>query len=438
MHTRFRGMNRRQFLKGTAGVATAVAGFPTIVRASALGKDGAVAPSNRITVGCIGVGNMGTIDMNAMLALPDTQVVAVCDLYKGKREVAQKAVNDHYKQEGCAAYGDFRELLARKDIDVVTVVTNDHWHVPVALAAVRSGKDVYVEKPLGLSIGEDQALRAACMKHGRLFQFGTQQRSDARFRQAAELALNGRLGKLHTVKVSAPSGFAERTNEPTWTPAPVPEGFDYEMWLGPAPWAPYTAKRCISPHWFHNNDYSIGYIGGWGIHHLDCAQWGLDELGGPVEVEASGVFPSNDGLCNNPLNWDATLKYANGVTLAFMSDGRPNWHGVRYEGDQGWVHVDRSQIKAEPASILQEKIGEDEIHVHYSDNHQGDLIKAVKTRGSTVSHIETAVKSDIVCHLTYMAICLGRKIRWDPIREVSDDPDVNARMTRVMRSPWHL
>jgi predicted dehydrogenase len=433
------GLNRRQFLKRTAGVATAAIGFPTIVPSSVLGQNGTVAPSNRITVGCIGVGNMGSGDMGMMLGLPDARVVAVCDLYKTKREAAQKAVNDHYQQEGCAAYNDFRELLARKDLDVVTVATNDHWHVPVALAAVRSGKDVYVEKPLGLTIGEDQALRAACRKHGRLFQFGTQQRSMPQFRQAAELALNGRLGKVHTVKVSAPSGFAERTNEPTWTAAPVPEGFDYEMWLGPAPWAPYTPKRCISPHWFHINDYSIGYIGGWGIHHIDSAQWGMDEHDGPLEIEASGVFPANDGLCNNPLNWDATMKYANGVTLYFTSDGRPNWHGVRFEGDKGWVHVDRGQIRAEPASILQETIGENEIHLHVSDNHQGDLIKAFKTRGRTVSNIEVAVKSDITCHLTYIALCLGRKLRWDPAKEeFINDPEANARMTRVMRSPWHL
>jgi predicted dehydrogenase len=432
-------LNRRQFLKRTAGAAGAAVAFPYIVPSSALGKDGAVAPSNRITVGCLGVGNQGTGDMWRMMGVRDVQVVAVCDPYKSKREAAQKMVNDRYQQQGCAVYNDFRELVARKDIDVVQVATNDHWHVACALAAVRSGKDVYVEKPMGLTIGEDKVLREACRRYGRLFQFGTQQRSDARFRQAAELAINGHLGKIHTIKVSAPVGWNERTNEATWAPAPVPEGFDYDLWLGPAPWAPYTPKRCISPHWFHINDYSIGYIGGWGIHHVDCALWGMDEMATPVEIEASGVFPSNDGLCNNPLNWDATLKYANGVTMSFTSDGHLNWHGVRYEGEKGWVHVDRSQIRAEPASLLQEKIGPGEIHLHYSDNHSGDLIKAVKTRGRTVSNIEVAVKSDITCHLTYIAVCLGRKLRWNPEKEeFINDPEANARMSRVMRSPWHL
>jgi predicted dehydrogenase len=430
--------SRRSLLRKAVGAAGGAIALPYFVPASALGKSGAVAPSNRITVGCIGVGNQGTWDMRLMLALPDVQVVAVCDPYKSKRENAQRIVNEHYKQDGCAAYNDFHELIARKDIDVVQIATNDHWHVLCALAALRSGKDLYCEKMMGLTIAEDKALRAACRQHGTVFQFGTQQRSDARFRQAAELALNGRLGKVHTVKVSAPSGWNERT-EPTWAPAPVPAGFDYDLWLGPAPWAPYTSNRCVSPKWPHISDYCIGYIGGWGIHHMDSAQWGMDELGGPIEIEASGVFPPNDGLCNNPLNWDATMRYASGVTLSFTSDGHPNWHGVRFEGDKGWVHVDRSQIRAEPASLLQETIGPDEIHLHVSNNHQADLIKAVKTRGRTVSHVETAVKSDITCHLTYIAVCLGRKLRWNPEKEeFVNDPEANARMSRVMRSPWHV
>jgi predicted dehydrogenase len=430
--------SRRSLLKRAAGAAGSAIAFPYIVPSSALGKDGAVAASNRITVGCIGVGNQGTGDMGIMLSLPDVQVVAVCDPYASKRENARKIVNDHYRARGCTAYNDFRELVARKDIDVVQIAANDHWHVLCGLAAVQNGKDLYYEKMMGLTIAEDKALRAACRRHGTVFQFGTQQRSDARFRQAAELALNCRLGKVHTVKVLAPSGWDERT-EPAWAPAPVPEGFDYDLWLGPSPRVPYTPNRCVSPKWPHISDYCIGYIGGWGIHHMDSAQWGLDEMGGPVEIEGSGVFPANHGLCDNPLNWDVTMKYAGGVTLNFTSDGHANWHGVRFEGDQGWVHVDRSQIRAEPAALLQEKIGDNEIHLHVSDHHQADLIKAVKTRGRTVSNIEVAVKSDITCHLTYIAVQLGRKLRWDPVKEeFINDPEASARMSRVMRSPWHL
>jgi predicted dehydrogenase len=431
-------INRRQFLQTTAATAAAV-GFPYIVPASALGKGGAVAPSNRITVGCVGTGGMGTHDMTKMFEVADVQVVAVCDLYQNKREAARNRVNDFYKKDVCIAYNDFRELTARKDIDVVQVATVDQWHVLCALAAVRNGKDVYVEKPLGLTIEEDKALRDACRRYGRIFQFGTQQRSMPQFRQACELVLNGRIGKLHTVKVSAPSGYAERTNDVTWAPAPVPEGFDYEMWLGPAPSAPHTPKRCISPHWFHISDYSIGYIGGWAIHHMDIAQWGMNEMGGPVEVEGSGVFPANDSLCDNPLNWDISMKYPSGVYLHLTSDAGPNRHGVRFEGDKGWIHVDRGQITAEPASILQERIGPGEIRLHASLHQQRDLIEAVKTRGRTVSNIEAAVKSDITCHLGYIAVCLGRKLKWDPDREeFVNDTEANARMSRFMRSPWHL
>jgi predicted dehydrogenase len=435
---RHRGaISRRSLLKGAAGAAI---GFPTIVRSSALGADGAVAPSNRITVGCIGVGGMGTYDMKMMLGLPDVQVVAVCDPKREMREQARKLVNDQYKNDSCAALNDFRELVARRDIDVVQVATVDQWHVPCALAAVRAGKDVYVEKPLGMSMQEITTLRDACHRYGRIFQFGTQQRSMPQFRRACELVLNGRIGKLQTIKVSAPVGQEQRTGDLTYVPAPVPDGFDYEMWLGPAPWAPYTPKRCVSPYWFHISDYSLGYIGGWGIHHVDIAQWGNGtQLGGPTEVEASGVFPASDSLCDNPLNWDAKLKYATGVVMHFTSDGGPNAHGIRFEGTNGWIHVDRGRIIANPQSVLAEQIGSEEIHLPASTNHQRNLIDCVKTRGQPVSNIDVAVRSDTICHLTWLACSLGRKLKWDPAREqFVNDPQANARLTRVMRSPWRL
>jgi len=430
-------VDRRTVIKAAAGAAV---GFPWVVRSSAMGAGGAVAPSERITVGCIGVGGQGTYDMNLMLALPDVRVVAVCDPKSDRREAARQRVNEHYKDESCAAYNDFRELAAREDIDVVQVASTDQWHVLHALAAVRAGKDVYVEKPLGMSIQEIITLRDACHQYGRLFQFGTQQRSGRQFHQACELVLNGRIGRLQTLKVSAPVGFDQRTGDATYTPAPVPEGFDYEMWLGPAPWAPYTPKRVVTPYWYHISDYSLGYIAGWGIHHVDIAQWGSGmELTGPKEVEASGVFPSDDSLCDNPVNWNARLTYANGLTMHFTSDGGPNQHGIRFEGTDGWIHVDRSRIIAEPASILAERIGPDEVHLPVSHNHQRNLIDCVKTRAQPICNIDAAVRSDTICHLTWLAVHLGRKLKWDPKKEeFVKDPEVNARLTRVMRSPWHL
>ena len=206
-----------------------------------------------------------------------------------------------------------------------------------------------------------------------------------------------------------------------------------------------STTRCGSarppgPYWFHISAYSLGYIAGWGIHHVDIAQWGNGtETIGPTEIEGSGVFPVNDSLCDNPVNWDVKLTYANGVVMHFTSDGGPNAPGIRFEGTRGWIHVDRSRILAEPASVLQEKIGPDEIHLPVSTNHQRNLIDCVKTRRQPICNIDVAVRSDTICHLSWLAVHLGRKLRWDPATErFVDDPEANARLTRVMRSPWHL
>jgi len=232
----FNEISRRKFLKRAAGAV----GFPYIVSSSALGKDANVAASNRITVGCIGVGPQGTGVMRNFLAQEDARVVAVCDVKSNVLREAQERVNKHYQGTGCAAYNDFRKLIARDDIDVVLAATPDHWHVLVALAAVKAGKDVYLEKPMGLSLAQDQALRAAVHRHGRVFQFGTQQRSNRNFRFACELALNGRIGKLHTINVWSPGSSQGGSPEPV----PVPQWLDYNMWLGPAPYTPYTKDRC--------------------------------------------------------------------------------------------------------------------------------------------------------------------------------------------------
>lgn len=433
-------MQRRTFLKRAAASAGAAIGFPTIVRASALGGDGWLPASERITVGCIGVGGQGRYDMNGFLASRDAQVVAVCDPKKDMCAAARDIVDKHYGRPVCAMYNDFRELVARTDIDAVQIASPDHWHVLHALAAVRSGKDVYVEKPLGLSIVEIQMLRREVHRYGRIFQFGTQQRSMAQFRQACELVLNGRIGKLRTIRASAPSGHAERTGQKTYEAAPVPEGFDYEMWLGPAPWAPYTPKRVVTPHWYHISDYALGYIAGWGIHYADIAQWGCGaEFSGPVEIEGSAVFPPDDALCDTMLSWDVEMMYANGVRLHFTSDGGPNRHGVRFEGTDGWIFVDRQVIEAEPKTILQEKIGPDEIHVVVSTQHQQNLLDCIRTRGRTACPIDVGVRSDTVCHLADIAVRVGRRLRWDPVKEeFVGDADANRMRTRAMRSPWRL
>ena len=433
-------INRRKFLKRTGQVTAAAVALPYFVPASSLGKAGQAAPSNRLIVGCIGTGGQGRYDMGGFLASADAQVVAVCDVKREARDAARDQVNGHYKTQDCKTYNDFRELVAREDIDVVQVASTDQWHVLHALAAVRAGKHVYVEKPLGMSIEELKTLRTDCHRYERVFQFGTQQRSSPQFRQACELVLNGRIGKLQTIKVSAPVGAKERSGDAAYAEVPVPDGFDYDMWLGPAAWAPYTPKRTVSPYWFHISDYSLGYVAGWGIHHIDIAQWGSGmQLTGPVEIEGSGLFPGDDALCDNPINWDVDYLYPNGVRVNFTSDGRQNRHGILFEGSEGWVYVNREVIEANPKSLLQEKIKDDGIHLPVSTQHQQDLLNAIKSGGQPVSPIDVAVRSDTVCHLSHIAMHLGRKLRWDPAKEeFIDDPVANARLKRSMRTPWHL
>jgi predicted dehydrogenase len=434
-------MHRRRFLKRTANAVGAA--VPLFLPASALGRAGRTAPSERVVVGQIGAGTMGFGDMSALMGIPEVQVVAVCDVKRAMRERAKKAVDAHYKNADCALYNDFRELLARPDIDAVDIATLDSWHVVHALCAVRAGKDVYVQKPLGMSIHEIKVLRDAVQRYGRVFQFGTQQRSSPEFRQACEIARNGRLGKVHTIKVGVHSGAAERSGLKNYKVEPVPEGLDYEMWLGPAPWGPYTTARLVYPHWFHISDYSLGYVSGWGIHHIDIAQWGNGtELTGPVEVRGTATFPYDDALCDNPLTWDTRMKYANGVDLIFTGSG-PGFdgvrHGITFEGTDGWVWVNRGAIDAQPKSLLTEKFGPNEVRLPVSTNHYGNFIDCVRSRQKTIANIEVAVRSDTVCQLAWCAFQLQRKLRWDPEQEVIvGDTDANRLLSRPLRGPWHL
>lgn len=427
-------INRRGFLKGAAGAAFGTVGFPYIVRSSALVKAGGIAASDRITIGCIGVGGRGRGVMKGFLGSADAQVVAVCDVKRTVREQAQEQVDKHYGKRVCAGYNDFQELLGRDDIDAVLIASPDHWHVLHALESARAGKDMYVEKPLGLSVEQGQVLRETIKQYGRVFQFGTQQRSSRNFRFACELALNGRIGRLRSMKVGCPGG--KETG--VYPPMPVPDGLDYELWLGPAPLAPYTENRVINQYWFHISDYALGFVAGWGIHHVDIAQWGNGtELTGPVEVEGTGVFPRN-GLCDCAVSWDVNLKYANGVTVSF-TDNKKNRQGVLFEGTQGWVFVNRRSLEAHPKSLLQEEIGPDEIHLPVSNQHQQNLLDCVKTRSKTVCPIEVAVRSDTICQLSDIAIRLGRKLRWDPEKEeFVNDAEASRMLKRAMRSPWHL
>jgi len=434
-----KAINRRRFLKRAAGTAAGAMSFPYIVSSSAFGA------GEKITVGCVGVGPQGSGVMGNFLRQQDARVVAVCDVKDHVLKGAQQRVNEHYKGTGCTAYKDFRELMARDDIDVVLAAPPDHWHVLIALAAVRSGKDVYLEKPMGLSLAQDQALRTAVHRHGRVFQFGTQQRSERNFRFACELALSGRLGKLHTINVWSPG--SSQGGDPT--PVPVPEWLDYDMWLGPAPFTPYTKDRCDNSLWWFISDYALGFIAGWGVHPLDIALWGGGEkVACPVEIEGKGVWPT-EGVADTAMNWKVTCKYDSGVTMNFTGDpdpdewkqryGRTTSHGTAFEGTDGWVHVDRSGINAHPKELLETELGPNDIHLYKSDNHVRNLLDCVKSRAETICNIDVAVQADIICQISDIAIRFEQKLKWDPKTErFANNDAANRRLSRAMRTPWTL
>ena len=431
-------VSRRCFLQQTAAAFAAGLAAPTFIPAAALGADGAVAPSHRITLGCIGVGGRGTDNLRAFLGNPEAQVVAVCDPYKQRQSAAKRLVDEKYGDRGCATYGDFRAILDRKDIDAVVIAAQDHWHAVMAVAAGEAKKDIYCEKPLGVSIEQSQAIRDAALRHERVFQTGTQQRSEGSFRFGCELARNGYLGKVHTVQVAAPGPVYRPAYHGSLDPQPVPEGFDWNQWLGPAPKKPYNPGRVAWPDWYLIWDYCAGFIVNWGVHHLDIAHWGCPELGEkPFEVECQANY-RNEGFTDNASGWNALFSYANGLKLVYTDEGKQDI-GCRFIGDQGWVRVDRAGIWAQPESLLEVKIKPQEIHLHKSSNHGGDFLAAVRNRSATVADVESGHRATYFGMLADIAARLGRKLKWDPERETFVDADLAKPMlTRPMRPPWKL
>ncbi|MFQ6035919.1 MAG: Gfo/Idh/MocA family oxidoreductase [Sedimentisphaerales bacterium] len=437
-------LNRREFLKSSAIAVSVVFGGPAVVPASVFGAN---APSNRIVVGCIGVGRMGLGDMKEVLGFKQAQVIAVCDVDSKRVAHAQQLVERHYSTQsktgtfqGCAGYKDFRELIARDDIDAVLIVTPDHWHTLPALAAAKAGKDIFLQKPLTLTIEEGRQLSDTVRRYGRVLQVGSQQRSDEKFRFACELVRNGRIGKLQRVLVGLPTDPSTGPQPPM----PIPENLDYAMWLGPAPWAEYTEKRVhpqngySRPGWLRIQDYGAGMITGWGSHHLDIAQWAMDtELTGPIEVVGQAEYPK-DGLWNVHGVFHIEYTYANGVKL-ICTDNKKNKQGVLFEGTEGWVCVERGQLDAYPKSLLTSTIGPDETHLYKSNNHKANFLECIKSRAETVAPVEVGHRSCTVCLLGDIAMRLGQKLKWDPEQErFINDTEANRMRSRPMRSPWHL
>jgi predicted dehydrogenase len=427
-------ISRRQVLRGATGIAAGAVAFPYIVPASVLGEEGKVAPSERITMGCIGVGGQGTGNMNGFLGKKDAQVVAVCDVDQRNCDKAKKTVDGKYGNSDCKAYHDFRELIARDDIDALSLATPDHWHSILVVAGARAGKDMYGEKPLARTIREGRLMSDTVRHYGRIWQTGSWQRSQRDFHHACELVRNGRIGKVHTVEVGLPTGGGG-DNKPV---QPVPDGVDWDFWLGPAPWVPFRGVMHWDWRWIM--DYSGGQLTDWAGHHIDIAHWGLGlDYTGPVEIEGKGEYPK-DGIFDAPTAYKFTCKYANGLTMIVANDRQqPKGMGTVWYGETGWVHVDRGRLAASSEAILKEVIGPNEIKLYESRDHQQNFLDCVKSRKETIAPIEVAHRSISVGLLGEIAMLLGRKVKWDPDKEVFvGDEAANRLLSRPMRSPWHV
>lgn len=446
-------ITRREFGRRSALAAAAAA--PYFVPASVLGTS---APSNRITLGCIGVGNQGMPIMKKFMEKADCQVLAVCDVNRGSfgyrddndfygREPAQQAVNAFYAKrggvssyQGCEAYNDFREVLARNDIQAVTIVTPDHWHAPMTVAAAKAGKDIYCEKPLSLTINQGRAMADAVRKYGRILQVGSHERSNPVARQVCELARNGYLGEIKNI-VTHVGEHNKVGPGPGWRPMPVPEGFDYEFWLGPAPQAPYHEDRCLYRFRF-NYDYSGGQVTNFGAHSLDMAQWGLDmDDSGPVEVEyLDAKYLLEGSLFNAATHTKFRMRYENGVELLCKTADPAVF--IEFQGSEGKVAMGYGikGVRAEPTSLAEVKIDEDKM-LYVSNDHVRNFLECVKDRRDPVAPVEVGHSSSTLCHLGNIAIRLQAKLSWDPSIEEftgSGAEQANDLLTRPRRGDWPI
>lgn len=426
-------MARRELLAGAAVVAV-----PQFVPASVFGKDGETAPSNKITIGSIGVGGMGTGNTRTFLGLPDCRVIAVCDAYEDRRKKAKDLVDVQYGDKGCAMHADWRDVLARKDIDAVMLAPQDHWHALMATAAAKAGKDMYCEKPLGVSVEESQAIRAAVRANKRVFQTGTWQRSQGKFQHACRLVRNGYIGKIRALEVASPGRQYQPKYKGAMDPQPVPAGFDWAMWRGPAPGKPFNEGRVSWPDWYLIWDYCNGFITNWGVHHLDIAHWGCPEIGTePFSVECKAVY-RKEGFTDNVESWDAKLRFAGGIEMRF-TDTPAQKPGCKFIGDKGWVYIDRSGIWAEPDSLLKVKIKPEEEQLTDSRNHGDNLLECIRSRKDPVSSVDASHIASCLGMISEISARLGRKLDWDWKKEqfVGCD-EANKLLKRPMDNGWTL
>ena len=424
-------VNRRSFLTSAAGAGAALA-LPTILPASVFG---AGAPSNRIVMGAIGIGGMGRGNLQNFLGQPGVQFVAVTDVYKPHRNRAKAAIDKRNGNTDCKAYNDYREMLANHKLDAVSQATPDHWHALTSIACAQAGCDVYGEKPFTHTLREGRALCDTLHRYGRIWQTGSWQRSGGHFRHACELVRNGRIGKVTRVDVGLPRGGGGGK----MAPANVPAGLDWDFYVGPAPYTPFTGQNW-NWNWRWFLDFGGGQLMDWVGHHADIAHWGLGlDRTGPVKVEPVNVAYPTDGLWDAPMTYKCRCTYAGGLEL-ILANSRQVRGGATWFGQGGkWIHVNRGRLQASDPKILKERIGPGETRLYHSGDHHANFLDCVRTRRETVAPAETAHRSASIGHLCMIALATGRTIRFDPKTEqILGDDRANALLGNAYRAPWSL
>jgi len=436
--------SRRDFIRRSSltgiGLTAASVGFPTVIPGSALGKDGATAPSNRVNVGLIGLGLMMKGHQRTMLGKTDVQVLAVCDVDKAKREAGKKLTEDTYAKQtgrdsysGCDAYNEYERIIERDDIDAIMIVTPDHWHAPISLAAMRAGQDVYCQKPMTLTVNEGRLMSDAAKRHGAILQVGSQQRSNWAFRRASEIVRNGYIGNVHTIyarlgSFGAPQQFSEQ---------PIPEGFDYDRWLGPTPWFPYNEDRVKGNYgggWRCFWEYGSRKNGDWGAHHFDIIQWalGMDDTG-PNEFIPKG-FEGTEYQTH-------IYKDANGAgkDITVLRD-HPTLNGqmIQFIGDEGHVCVSRgNRIECSTPEFITMPLADKDVRLYDSPEHHTNWLESIKTRRAPICHAEIGHRTSTICHLSGIAERLGRPLTWDPKTEtILGDEAASRQLDRPRRAPY--
>lgn len=438
-------ITRRRFAGGLLQAALLAATTPNLIPMRVLAGENT--PSKKIQLGHIGVGGQGTGLLHNFLSVESAVPVAVCDPFRERREAAGKIVQEQ-RGFGPKLYNDFRDLLADKSIDAVVVATPDHWHVPIGLAAVRAGKDIYLEKPLGHSLAQNKAMFEACKKHKKIFQYGTMQRAQEVLKRGVELVLNGYIGDLQRIEVWAPAGTGGGSLEEI----PVPDGLDYDLYIGPAPMRPCSKDRITSRGSWFCSDYAIGFIAGWGAHPLDIAIWGVDsDTKGPISFRGTGNYPTPDALFNTCATWDVQIKFADGVPMRFMSvdiakpivekyrTGDWDSNGTTFFGDKGWVSLSRGRglSAASNPDWLNLSQCDGTKRVLYRNNYYKAFVDSVRERSPSVAPIEDALRSDALSHLSLMAIETGGEVVWDPHKyKITSPKKLNAQMSHPIRGEW--